>query len=95
MCNFSYLYPIIRIYPLDVVDESVVLSLSQASCQVVATLVLDDDTTTPLLHSKVHLEQVVELVLLCFLHLRTEYLMGYITHVVLQNVSNTRKDNKG
>ena len=33
--------------------------------------------------------------LLCFLHLRTEHLMCYITHVVLQKVSNTRKDTQG
>jgi len=89
MCNFSYLYPIIRIYPLDVLWMRVwscrkTKLLDQFyACQVVATLVVDNDTTTLLLHSKVCLEQVVELVLLCFLHLRTEYLMGNITPIVL------------
>ena len=70
-------------------------STNSKLARLLQTLAIDDDKIALLLHNKVCLEQVVELVLLCFLHLRTEYLMGYITHVVLQNVSNTRKDNKG
>ena len=70
-------------------------STNSKLARLLQTLAVDDDKIALLLHNKVCLEQVVELVLLCFLHLRTEHLMGYITHVVLQKVSNTRKDNQG
>jgi len=69
-------------------------STNSKLARLLQTLAVDDDKIALLLHNKVCLEQVVELVLLCFLHLRTEHLMGYITHVVLQKVSNRRKGNK-
>lgn len=97
-CNFSYLYLVIRNYQLNIVwvwmwmySQAKLLGNSElAILRLVSPSIMIRQTSIH--HNKDSLKQIVDLMLFPLLHLRTEHILFYNIHIVLQNVSHSRKD---